>query len=505
MFNSIFFRNTFAGILLSSISLSSHAAGGVDEFGMEDHSATCKYADNYQNLSVSDFDGDGFVTPADILLISSAIDDYKRNGKKAYQAFYDIVNPIIGENGVTENTLDASDLAKAKSDLLFSMFRRPSALDREVAAQYQFTKRYRDINKAILDGYAPFTQEYENHGIHLLKMPKFDSAGNIIENVIDGKFDPAKPEGLNYDRYGNLVGVFYVIGPDLKRLMAGDTEHYNDWLSGNYAKLMAETDANGNPLNDLMVMGNDSNGNPIIRPIGFSNDGNDKVQDHWHFHQSMCERNAWTVYNKFQQLLVPKAAQGTLTFDEVFAVAQEMDTRQCDLDKPCKSYMSKQPDANGDHYPDGLSIPRFFMLHTWVYNANNRCGTMWGSHEDISFNDLNPDGTLTDEEVQALRDSIAAERLSFVLQPQASLLDGTTIANKNYRRVCLNTNFIGKIDTYENARAILRGEDITLDGTLENYQTLGFTADQIIETLICQPKVTGEPLDTRCAAHPNDK
>lgn len=489
-------------ILSSAMSLQVNAAGegGVDEFGMEDHSATCKYDTNYQNISVADFDGDGWVTFSDIGLLSDAIDDFKKNGKKGYQAFYDISNKVIGTNGETENVLDSSDLAKANMDLMFSMFNRPSELDKQVAAQYQFTKRYRDISQAIIDGFVPFTQEYENHGIHLLKMPQKQADGSYI-NVIDGKFDAAHPEGLNYDRYGNLVGVFYAIGPDMMRLMAGDEEHYNDWLNGDYEKLMNETDSNGNKLNDLQIMGITSTGQPIIRPIGFAPDGKGVEQDMWHFHQSMCERNVWTVVNKFTDVLRPKALSGTLTFQEVLDAANEMDTRQCDLDKPCRAFMSQ---GKGKGYPDGLSIPRFFMLHTWIYNANNRCGTMWGSHEDISYNDLNPDGILTEEEVIALRETIAAEKLSFVLQPATSLLPDGTV-NKNYRKACLNTKFISGVDTYENARAILRGEDVVIDGVTENYATMGFSMEDIAETLICQPKVTGEPLDSRCAIHPNDK
>ena len=112
------------------------------------------------------------------------------------------------------------------------------------------------------------------------------------------------------------------------------------------------------------------------------------------------------------------------------------------------------------------------MLHTWIYNANNRCGTMWGSHEDISYNDLNPTGTLTPDEIDALKLTIAAEKLSFVLQPEGDLLaDGT--ANKNYRKACINTNFITQPETYEQARAILRGEDVVIDGAIVNYATMG--------------------------------
>ena len=489
-----------SSLMLSLAASAAPGDGGVDEFGMEDHSATCKWDKNYQNISVADFNGDGWVTFADINLLSDAISDYQTNGKKGYQGFYDISNRVIDTTtGETENVLDSRDLMEANADMMFAMFNRPSALDKQVAAQYQFTKRYRDINQAIIDGFVPFTQEYENHGIHLLKMPQLQPDGSYI-NVIDGKFDAAHPEGLNYDRYGNLVGVFYAIGPDMMRLMAGDREHYNDWLNGDYVKLMNETDADGNKLNDLIVIGTDTNGNPIIRPEGFAPDKNGVEQDMWHFHQSMCERNVWTVVNKFQNELRPKALAGTLTFQEVFDAANGMDTRQCDLDKPCDAFMS--PGRKG--YPDGLSIPRFFMLHTWIYNANNRCGTMWGSHEDISYNDLNPDGTLTDDEVIALRETIAAEKLSFVLQPASSLLpDGTP--NKNYRRVCLNTKFISQVDTYENARAILRGEDVVIDGVTENYATMGFSLADIAETLICQPEVTGEPLDSNCAIHPNDK
>ena len=510
----IFLLATIIPALLSQYAIAAPGDGGVDVFGMEDHSATCKWDEAYQHLSVADFDGSGSVTRKDISLLKEAIAEYELKGKAGYQAFYDIDNKVIAgsENGQTENKLDGDDLAKAQKQAGFFGFfaQRSDKLDQEVAAQYQATKKYRDIKEAIKDGFVPFTQEYENHGIHLLKMPTIDSKGNMVGNVIDGKFDAAHPEGLNYDRYGNLVGVFYAIGPDFIRLLNGDQEHYDDWVNGRYEKLMAETDADGNKLNDLIVMGYDADNNPIIKPAGFSDaDGGllqpGVVKDHWHFHQSMCERNSWTVYNIFQNELKPKAIDGSLTFADVFEAAQKMDTRQCDLDKPCKNFMSQAPGPDGNHYPDGLSIPRFFMLHTWIYNANNRCGTMWGSHEDISFNDLNPDGLLTDAEVLAIKEKIAAESLSFVLQPQETNLIGTAEVNKNYRRVCLNTNFITKPENYEQARAILRGEDVEIDGVIENYQTMGLTLENMKETLICQPKITGEPLGVGCAVHPNDK
>lgn len=476
--------------------------GGIDEFGMEDHSATCKWDINYQNISVADFNGNGMVDPADIAELTAAISAYNNDPRKNYQAFYDIVNPVVpgSTNGTTENKLDGADLAAANSDMMFAMFSGPSGLDRQVAAQYQFTKRYRDINQAILDGFVPFTQEYHNHGIHLLKFPTKDANGNWVGNVIDGKFDAAKPEGLNYDRYGNLVGVFYALGPDLMRLMAGDREHFNDWLKGDYEKLLNEVDATGAKVNDLQVV--TMGGKRMIRPRGFAPDGNGNEQDMWHFHQGMCERNLWTVYEQFQTQLRPKAEKGTLTFAEVLEVSQGMDTRQCDIEKPCNNFMSQQPGPNGP-YPDAFYIPRFFMLHTWIYNANNRCGTMWGSHEDVSYNDLNPDGLLTPAEEIALRNSIPTESQSFVFQPATALLpDGTE--NKNYRKVCLNTNFLTKIENYEQGRAILRGEDVVINGVTENYQTMGFTATEIQDVLICQPKISGEPLDSRCAKHPND-
>ena len=502
---AMFFSMSMFAAVTTQILMAAEGDGGVDSFGMEDHSATCKWDQSYQNISVADFDGDGFVTFFDINLLSAAISEFQLKGKDGYQSFYDIDNDVIGPNGETENVLDSRDMAKANMDMMFSFMNPSSQLDRQVAAQYHATIKYRDIKQAILDGFAPFTQEYENHGIHLLKMPKIDANGNITDNIIDGKFDAAQPEGLNYDRYGNLVGVFYAIGPDFKRLLEGDQQHYDDWLNGDFVKLMNETDSNGNKLNDLGIHGTDVDGNPIIKPIGFASDGNGNQQDHWHFHQSMCERNAFTVLNIFRDELVPKAEAGTLTFDEVMAAAQKMDTRQCDLDKPCRNYMSQAPGPDGNHFPDGLSIPKFFMLHTWIYNADNRCGTMWGSHEDISFNDLNPDGTLTEQEVLDIKSGIAAESLSFVLQPKDDFITGTTEPNKNYRKVCLNTDFVKKSETYEQARAILRGEDVVIDGVVENHVTMGMDANDMKETLICQPKVTGEPLDAGCAIHPNDQ
>lgn len=132
-------------------------------------------------LSVPDFDGNGRVTPADVRLVSAA------RRPEEYVAFFDTN---------ADGALNGKDVSRTAR----SMGRRSRPLDQEIAAVFWATERYRDIKVAIAEGFAPLTEELRGHGIHY---------ANYFDGRIDGNFEVARPEGLNYDTKGRLLNVFY--------------------------------------------------------------------------------------------------------------------------------------------------------------------------------------------------------------------------------------------------------------------------------------------------------
>jgi hypothetical protein len=481
------------GLCLSPLSFADNhngSGGGVDNFGMEDHSAVCDTQANIQKISVADFNGSGKVDQKDIKMIKKAVARYQEGkidiygNNKQYRAFYDIHNPqvdpncvpIIGEN--LEDTVvcpTKNELTQEDIDLAISQLGQSSTqLDQEIAALYAYASKFKKPADAVKAGFVPFTQEYQNHGIHLIRFPDYNSSGftangfqfpaydptqpislfnlpiDPTTNVLDGKFEFAKPEGLNYDRYGNLVGVFYYVGPDITRMMqeqfsTGQSPHAFNWLAGNWSALTDPSNPGYQPYLDL-----DANN----RPKGFTGH-----QDHWHFHQGVCQRNVWSVFAGTQQL----KAQANLSTQAIFNLASLIDTRQCDLAQPCGSY--QQFGQSG--MPDSFYMPKFFMLHAWLFASNNRCGAMWGTNENISYNDLLPGVS---------QDSIASENASYVIQ-------GTGSSN-TYRQMCLDPNFVGGMPTYEAAKTALQQSGAN-------------------DVLICPPSTVGTQ-DAGCIPHPND-
>jgi hypothetical protein len=388
-------------------------SGGVDDFGMEDHSAICDYKANIQTLSEADFNGNGVVDDDDEMLVQAAVDLYESTGK--YTSFYDIND---------DGKLSKKDVKKTHAKL----GKASSELDQQIAALYNNIKQYEDINTAIAHDFIPFTQEYQSHGIHMIKFLPDEA------NVLDDIFEFDKPEGLNYDRHGNLVGVFYYYGPNVATMMQGDAE-----AQAEFAKWMGP-DAPG-------------------KPAGFVDDKKGNMQDHWHFHKNVCSRNLMAPYPDATNVPVTQLSYGLwqqatttgdVTYQQVFNVAEQLEVRQCDLQAECM----------GD---GGIFIPRFYMLHAWLFNRNNRCGIFWGTHEDVSVNDLleGQNGDL-----------IPSERQSFILQAEGDYLldengmeevdeNGDPIENKHYREICLDPdvtgyfNSNGEVNTYESVRQLI--------------------------------------------------
>lgn len=439
--------------------------GGVDGFGMEDHSQSCNTKRNTQTLSEPDFDGNGVVDQTDLTLVSDAValaeQSQANTGKRKYTAFYDINN---------DNKLDKHDISKTNAKI----GKESTALDQQIATLFHAAIKYEDINEALRDGYIPFTQEYQNHGVHMIRFLPGDA------NVLDENFDPAVPEGLNYDRYGNLVGVFFYIGPNVDRLMKlsdpnlpaaerADIEAYfSMWLSGE--------------------------GISGVKPAAFVPDSKGINQDHWHFHQGICSRNLMapipgrgdnkSVFDLSSELVGRALAGDYIDPQEPIAVANNLDVRQCDLVQPCTS-------------AGGVYIPRFYMLHMWLFNKNNRCGIFWGTHEDISVNDL---------EVDVDPATIPTEQESFVLQAGGEFMlntdgsirldaNGEPIANKNYRKMCLDTSVTAGM-VYDNPANPNLDPNFPIG--VRQYIEANAGHPDVEQSLICPPSSTGVEADEYC-------
>lgn len=94
---------------------------------------------------------------------------------------------------------------------------------RELAIARQATARYHNINHAIADGYININVCFPNMGCHYLK-----------PDILDAEFDPAKPELLVYNDFGNghprLVGVEYAVPTSLSvNPPEGFTGDNDDW------------------------------------------------------------------------------------------------------------------------------------------------------------------------------------------------------------------------------------------------------------------------------------
>ena len=146
-------------------------------------------------LRIPDFDGNGEVNSTDVEDISLRINSSE--GDELYHPLYD-----VDANG----TINENDLAIVNETIGHEV----PLIDQQIARATQATMKYYGEGgqeQAIADGYLPFTQEFQGHGIHYFNFPL---ALGIAESP---ELDPTTPIGLNYDAEGNLLAVFYIRTP----------------------------------------------------------------------------------------------------------------------------------------------------------------------------------------------------------------------------------------------------------------------------------------------------
>ncbi|QYF94437.1 hypothetical protein KY495_04255 [Massilia sp. PAMC28688] len=295
-------------LLAASIG-SAQAQHGHLEFCAPDSKAT-------PVLSKGDFDGDGTVTRKDIQLLAEQI------GKQQYIAFFD-------RNA--DHVLDQKDVAIATAEAGAAS----TQLDRELAAAYHGTKAYRQLSKATADGFVPWTEALYGHGAHYVQRPE--------RGTLDYTFNPAAPEGLNYDADGRLWAVFYYIGPSPTRL---DGTKYPP---GDRFKPFSQA------------------------PEGFCGDA-----DVWHHHAGGCFKGL----NYEQPVMDP----ARLSFRE------GLSPQQCLPGSAVKNGLPVSSNAKW--------TPEFHMLHAWIYELNP-CGTFAGTHPDLAKNALHPSGIAPNGHIHA--------------------------------------------------------------------------------------------------------
>ena len=146
-------------------------------------------------ISVADFDGNGEVNTADIEDITSRSNS--SDGDNLYHPLYD-----LDTNGI----IDDNDIAIANGTLGQDV----PLIDQQIAQATQATIKYYGsggLEQALFDGYIPFTQEVQGHGIHYFNFPL------ALEVAESPNLNINTPIGLNYDAEGNLLAVFYIRTP----------------------------------------------------------------------------------------------------------------------------------------------------------------------------------------------------------------------------------------------------------------------------------------------------
>lgn len=259
-------------------------------------------------LSVADFNGDGAVNGSDIKDITSR--DRSSQGDEKYHPLYDLN---------ADGKIDRQDINIAVN----TEGDEVALLDQQIARATQATMRYygpQGQENAIKDGFLPFSQEFNGHGIHYLNPDLALQIGN------SKKLDIERPVGLNYDAKGNLLAVFYLRIPQ------------------------TGTPTPENPLANLVVDPADDS------PSQVSFDT--LSHDDWHNHQSawiagLGNLNPDSVY--FEEY-VPSGAVVSRLQQEQFKVFPESD-----------QYYS----------------PKFWMLHGWFHSLNPD-GTFANTHPNVS-------------------------------------------------------------------------------------------------------------------------
>ena len=146
-------------------------------------------------LSVPDFNGDGSIDKVDLRDIIARYEAVA--GEDLYHPLYDLN---------TNGEIDHEDI----EEVIHAWGEDVPLLDQQIAQATQATMKYYGSGgqeQAIADGYIPFTQEFQGHGIHYFNFPLAVQIGESPD------LNPNTPVGLNYDTEGNLLAVFYIRFP----------------------------------------------------------------------------------------------------------------------------------------------------------------------------------------------------------------------------------------------------------------------------------------------------
>jgi hypothetical protein len=170
-----------AGVFAASV----HAHGeqahdGAHAGGVKETLACAPGETSAPILTVADFDGSGVVDGADLKELAARI------VRRDQAAFFDVNGDFM---------VSDADLARAAAQV----GARSTAMDRELAALFRATERYRDLGEAIADGYVPLTQPLAGHGVHW---------GHPELGLV---FEPLRPPGLLYSQGGRLLGAYFSV------------------------------------------------------------------------------------------------------------------------------------------------------------------------------------------------------------------------------------------------------------------------------------------------------
>ncbi len=261
-------------------------------------------------LSVADFNGDGEVNNTDIEDILERYNSIQ--GDDLYHPLYD---------WDTDGDIDVTDIVEAVNTIGAEV----PLLDQQIAQAVQATMKYygsKGLETALAEGYLPFTQEVNEHGIHYFNFNLASEIGNLEE------LDIERPVGLNYDAEGNLLAVFYIRVPETEEATLE------------------------NPLAEILEVKAEDD----FPPSSFDT----LTPDDWHNHQ-----NIWFT------------GLGNLNPELVFGFEEFV---------PVEATISRLQDTNFQLFPDSDTIfsPKFWMLHAWIHSINPR-GTFANTSPDVSI------------------------------------------------------------------------------------------------------------------------
>ncbi|WP_036478382.1 dockerin type I domain-containing protein [Myxosarcina sp. GI1] len=260
-------------------------------------------------LTVPDFNGDGNVDNADIRDIIARYEAVE--GDELYHPLYD--TNINGE-------IDSYDI----ENVIHALGENVPLIDQQIAQATQATMKYYGadgLENAIANGYIPFTQEVEGHGIH------YFNASLAIEIANSKESDIKRPVGLNYDFDGNLLAVFYIRVPNTQEVTPD------------------------NPLGNLMVDSADD-----FPPSSF----NTLNADDWHIHQ-----NFWMT------------GLGSLNSESVYGFEEGVPI-EATVSRLQNVDFKLFPES------DKLFSAKFWMLHGWFHSLNSE-GTFANTDPDVGI------------------------------------------------------------------------------------------------------------------------